>query len=127
MRYLIVLLLAGCATTQPQWVYTPPTYIQIDYSRKPPSDWPVLETKVQYGEMADIRRWCSKTATEANKDKLVACAIPYFEWGMCMIFLSGRDPAWLDHEEAHCRGYGHVGDRVNYQAQAWEAFKAKRK
>jgi hypothetical protein len=113
MRYLIVLLLAGCAI--------PRTMVEIDYNTKPPADWPVLEERITYADVATVQRWCNMP--QAMRDRAFNCAVVSFRYGLCMIYLSSNDPEALRHERAHCAGYSHVGERKAHQA--WERFKKK--
>lgn len=114
MRYLIVLLLAGCATTK---------LVDIDYSITPPADWPRLQERLTYGPVADVQRWCRMPA--AIRDKAFNCAVVRFDLGLCMIYLSTNDAAALTHEQAHCRGYSHIGDGYKSH-RAWEQYKKTR-
>lgn len=106
---LLLLLLTGCATTK---------MVDIDYSISPPADWPKLEERITYADQETIKRWCNmpKSVNAYN------CAVVSFQYGLCMIYLSTRDPAALAHERAHCAGYSHVGEPYKTH-QAWEAYK----
>ena len=106
--YLAVLMCVSCAQT----------YTQIDYSVAPPEGWPKLREEVVYGSEEQMKRWCGRIPEAAN-GKLIGCAKTYYEWDLCMIFLSTDDPEHLRHEQAHCRGYSHVGDGM----AAHKAFK----
>jgi hypothetical protein len=111
-RLCLVVLLSGCAT-----------YTQIDYSVAPPQDWPTLREEVVYGSEEQMKRWCGRIPEAAN-GKMIGCAKTYFEWDLCMIFLSTNDPEHLAHEQAHCRGYAHVGEGLKAH-QALMEWKAK--
>jgi hypothetical protein len=101
------------------------TYTQIDYSIKPPEGWPELREEIVYGTEEQMQRWCQKFA-EVGGGKVIGCAKAHFEWDLCMIFLSSDNPEHLEHERAHCRGYGHVGEG-KIAHKAFELWKAKRK
>lgn len=72
----------------------------------------------------DLPRFCQRVQ---ESGKIISCATVSFNYGLCQIYLATDDLAALEHERAHCKGYGHVGDTVNYQARAWDAFKASRR
>lgn len=110
MRYLLILALAGCTTTK---------LVDIDYSIKPPEDWPALEERITHGSVEEVQRWCNMP----KGMRAYNCATVNFKYGLCMIYLSSQDPAALEHERAHCRGYDHVGD-TNRSRNAWERWKA---
>ena len=112
MRYLLMLALMGCTTTK---------LLDIDYSIKPPEDWPDLEERITYADVPTVQRWCNMPA--AIRDRAFNCAVVSFRYGLCMIYLSTNDHAALEHERAHCRGYDHVGD-TNRSRNAWERWKA---
>jgi hypothetical protein len=114
MRYLLVLLLTSCAI--------PRTLVEIDYNTKPPADWPILEERITYADVATVQRWCNMP--QAMRDRAFNCAVVSFRYGLCMIYLSSNDPEALRHERAHCAGYSHVGDGGKAH-QAWERFKKK--
>lgn len=106
MRYLAVLLLAGCATAN------------IDAHRPPPSDWPALREQVVKASREEVRQRCigaSRTSYEP-----AGCALVYFSKGECIILDAGVD---MDHERMHCRGYDHPGD--SSFRDAWERYKAR--
>ena len=112
MRYLLILLLlTGCATK----------LVDIDYTVKPPADWPALEERITYADAPTVQRWCNMP--QNIRDRAFNCAVVSFRYGLCMIYLSDKnDAAALAHERAHCQGYSHVGE--GYRAhQAWERFK----
>lgn len=96
--YLIVLLLTGCATK----------LVDIDYSTKPPADWPSLEERITYADVETVQRWCNMPAS--IRGRAFNCAVISFRHGLCMIYLSSNDPEALRHERAHCAGYNHVGE-----------------
>jgi hypothetical protein len=100
------------------------TYIEIDYNRKPPADYPNLRQEVVYGDEEQMKRWCSRVP-EAWQGKVIGCSKMHFEWNLCMIFLSTNNPDHLKHEQDHCLGYGHVGGGRT-PADEWEAYKAKK-
>ena len=111
MRYVLILLLAGCATR---------SLVAIDYNTPPPADWPKLEERITYADVETIQRWCNMP--KALRDRAFNCAVVSFTYGLCMIYLSERTPEALAHERAHCAGYSHVGE--GYRAhRAWEMFK----
>jgi len=117
-KLLLVVMLSGCAG---------PQYTQIDYSRKPPEGWPTLRQQITYGSEEQVKRWCARAPGAAMAgDKLKGCALAYFEWNLCTIFLTSKDPEQLKHEQAHCAGYNHVGE-PNLSQQAYDAWKAKQK
>lgn len=115
MRYLIVLLLAGCAQTA--------RLVDIDYSVRPPADWPALEERIMYGEVEAVQRWCNMGPD--IRRRAFNCAVYNFYAGICTIYLSDRTPSTLEHERAHCRGYNHVGD-PRLAHEAWAKFKRER-
>ena len=110
MRYWLILALAGCATTK---------LVDIDYTVKPPADWPALEERITYADVQTLQRWCNMP----KGMRAYNCAVVSFRYGLCMIYLSDKnDAAALAHERAHCQGYGHVGES-NVVHRAWERFK----
>lgn len=114
MRYLVVLLmLAGC-TSAPTYRITTP----IDYRAMPPADWPKLEERISYADVSTVRRWCNRPASQIH-----GCAVVSFRYGLCMIYLSNKEPALIEHERAHCAGYAHAGEASVVRA-AWERWKA---
>lgn len=115
MRYAILLLLAGCATA--------PRIAAIDFNRPPPEGWPQLEIKVAYITSAELPKYCGRIMEPGTP---TACAAINFRDGICHIYLTNKDRETLEHERAHCYGYGHVQDKVNYQARALEAYKAQK-
>lgn len=112
--YLAVLLLAAtCAHAQARLV-------GIDFSQRPPEDWPKLDESIQRGTFDDIKRWCGAPSEVA--DRVIGCSKINFEYRLCMIFVSTETSELLTHERAHCAGYGHVGE-MNQHGAAWEKFK----
>lgn len=120
--YLAVLLLAGCTIP-----------IDIDYSTPPPADWPKLTERITRVPRAQIPKFCAGLGRDAYRS--ASCAITRFRLGICDIFLSTDkpsmleltdEPSMLEHERAHCRGYGHVGD-ASAPADAWNLYKASRR
>jgi hypothetical protein len=109
--YLLVLL-GGCAT-----------YPQIDYSVAPPADWPRLREESIYGTVEEVTEKCKSFSERGGK--MAGCAMVYLEQGVCVMYLSSRDPELLAHERAHCRGFAHVGDgdKVHKDFGAWKARK----
>lgn len=108
---LLAMLLSGCATTK---------LADIDYSTKPPADWPHLEERITRADVETVQRWCNMP--KAIRGRAFNCAVVSFKYGLCMIYLSTDDPAVLTHERAHCAGYGHVGDA--YRAHhSWGLYK----
>lgn len=97
--------------------------VEIDYSRKPPEDFPKLRQEVVYGSDEQMKRWCTRVP-EAFLGKVIGCAKMHFQWNLCMIFLATDNPEHLKHERAHCEGYGHVGVERT-PVHEWEEFKAK--
>jgi hypothetical protein len=113
MRYLVVLMLCGCTRL-----------VAIDYNTKPPEDWPQLEERITYADVATVQRWCNMP--QAIRDRAFNCAVVSFKHGLCMIYLSSKDPEALAHERAHCAGYGHVGDG-DITHRAWVTYKRSQK
>jgi len=113
LAYLAVML---------SWPALAQTYTQIDYSTPPPDGWPKLREEVVYGSDEQIKRWCSRIPEQAA-GTVVGCAKVYFQWDLCMVFLSTKDPEHLKHEQAHCRGYDHVGE-PNKAHRAFKEWKA---
>lgn len=108
MRMMIaVLLLNGCAGQ----------LVGIDHNNPPPADWPTLKEYVVYVQELDGRCRGAVTPTGA-----MGCSVHNFAGKVCMIYLASKDPALLEHERWHCRGYDHVG-RVNRAGLAWEQWK----
>jgi hypothetical protein len=100
------------------------TYIEIDYNRPPPGDFPKLRMEVVYGDEEQMKRWCSRVP-EANQGKVVGCSKLHFQWDLCMVFLSTKNEDHLKHEKAHCEGYGHVGiDRT--PVDEWREYRASK-
>lgn len=117
MRYLIVLLLSGCATGK---------LVAIDYNYPPPKDWPKLEEKVHYIESRDFEKFCGRVPTFRHAH---GCSIVHFGYEVCYIYLTNKDPELLEHEKAHCAGYSHVGQggRAHQALERWKAHKASQK
>ena len=114
MRYLLILLLTGCATTK---------LVDIDYNTQPPADWPQLEERITYADIPTIRRWCNMP----KGMRAYNCAVVSFRYGLCMIYLSDQnDASALAHERAHCQGYSHVGEGRKAHA-AWERWNRDQK
>ena len=95
MRYLVLLLLAGCA----QRILVP-----IDTMRLPPRDWPELRQFVTRVSPEQARRVCQR-----SEGHFLGCAVLDFDKGTCRIYLASDDPAVYQHERFHCAGYDHVG------------------
>jgi hypothetical protein len=114
MRYLLVLLLAGCATGK---------MVEIDYSYAPPVDWPNLEEKLHYIEAQDFPKFCGRVPFGYHAH---GCSVVRFDYEVCYIYLVQKDDALLEHERAHCRGYDHVGKGgVSHKAlERWKSHKA---
>jgi hypothetical protein len=114
---LVLLFLSGPVFGQ--------SYIQIDYSRKPPEDFPNMRVEVVYGDEEQMKRWCTRVP-EASMGKVIGCAKLHFQWDLCMVFLSSNNEEHLKHEKAHCEGYGHVGvDRT--PVDEWREHVAKQR
>ena len=111
--FLVLLLLSGSALAE----YA----AEIDYSRKPPEDFPKLRQEVVYGSDEQMKRWCSRVP-EASQGRVIGCAKMHFQWNLCMVFLATQDHEHLKHESAHCQGYGHVGVSRT-PADEWEEYK----
>lgn len=111
MRYLIVVFLSGC------------TLVEIDYNTRPPADWPNLEEKIHHVEIGDLPKFCGPKPTLGHAE---GCSVVHFGYEVCYIYLATKDPAVLEHERAHCKGYSHVGegDRAH---KAWERWKATKR
>jgi len=116
-KALALLLVSGAVSAQ--------TYTEIDYNNPPPANWPDLRQEVVYGSEEQMKRWCARIPEQTPQGKIIGCAKVYFEWDLCMIFLSTDDPKHLEHEQAHCRGYVHVGegDRAHKSLREWLAKK----
>lgn len=108
MRLLLVLLLAGCASRVPD----------IDFTNQPPDGWPKLEERIGYVKTDQLEKYC----LASRPGYAPACALVDFAREICWIYLATKDPAILEHERAHCRGYDHVGDRDRSKA-ALERYK----
>lgn len=108
MRYLLILLLSGCATV-------------IDLQSKPPNDWPELEVRVVRATQAEAIDACKLSVSFA--DVVRGCAIANFYIGRCYIFLVSDDPSILEHEKLHCIGYDHPGESV--MRDSWQKWKDK--
>lgn len=99
--------MAGCATT-------------IDMSRPPPPDWPQLEEVVASVPESEVKRVCAS----ANLMVGYACTKVVFPERRCYIYLASADPAVLEHERLHCRGYDHPGEAS--MRDAWVKWKRLR-
>lgn len=114
MRYMLIVLLAGCTTTL--------RHAAMDYNNPPPADWPKLREHIYSIQHADLARYC-KTSAE-NAAKSVSCAVINFAVNTCSIYITEKAlPDSLQHEREHCLGYNHVGD-LNRSRNAWERWKA---
>lgn len=109
---LFVLLLCGCAQL-----------VAIDYSTAPPADWPRLDERLTYADLETVQRWCNMPAAVRARGAK-GCAVVSFQYDLCMIYLSDRSESLLQHERAHCAGYGHVGSAGEKARVAWERWKA---
>lgn len=119
MLYLVVLLLAGCASAQ--------TYTQIDYSSAPAADWPQLRELVYREPASAIPELCRRSPTY-SAGATTACSSVNFAEGWCAIFLPAghrHEAALLEHERAHCRGFDHPGE--TFTRDTWERHKAQRR
>ena len=109
MRYLLILLLAGCST--------------IDTHTAPPRDWPnlrIVEHRVPHNVMRDR---CAKYTAWGSYPE--ACAEVNFAAMRCDIWFSADFPPlpeWVEHERLHCSGHGHEGEE-NTLAVAWTRYK----
>lgn len=112
MRYLPLILLAGCAAH----------FVPNDYTRRPPDDWPQLEQQVLVAKsVAELRERCGPLPEASGK--YLACTQLYFPTGLCVInVLVATAADVLEHERDHCLGYDHRGYRRG--ADAWERYKA---
>jgi hypothetical protein len=113
-RCLPVLFLVGCVTK----------LVDIDYSTKPPADWPQLEERITKADVETVQRWCNMP--QALRGRAFNCAVISFRYGLCMIYLSTDDPEAIKHERAHCAGYNHVGEGGKSH-KAWDSFKRDQK
>ena len=91
----------------------------IDYSIHPQPDWPVKREEIVRLPAGTIPPAC--TAYAAG---IPSCAVANFRTGVCTIYLTTDDPAVLEHERWHCRGYDHVGE-ANRSRNAWEDWKRR--
>ena len=110
MRYLPLILLTGCTQLT-----------QIDYSVRPPYDWPKLTERVVYLDLLATQNYCRMTP-QMRKRGDFGCAQVNFREGTCTIYLSKQSAEALEHERAHCAGYDHVGD-AGRSREAWERWK----
>jgi len=109
MRYLALLLLAGCVQ--------PATF--IDVWRRPPDDWPELRQSVVRVSHEDVRRLC-----KLSEGHYLGCAYIDFDKRTCRIYIASDDPAVLQHERDHCIGYDHTTTPRGGGVQgAWEHYK----
>ncbi len=93
----------------------------IDFSRKPPVDWPALEVRVHDVSREQLGRSCPIAAHSYGCASLDFCA------RSCTIFLlNGMDAIRrgqvMDHERAHCQGYDHPGSST--MRDGWTSAKA---
>jgi hypothetical protein len=117
MRYSICLMamLAGCAART----------VAIDYSVAPPADWPKLEERITKVNTDTIEKFCPGAGGGVRPLRMNGCAATRFRVGICDIYLfDPTDQGSLEHERAHCRGYGHVGD-ADAPAKAWATYKER--
>lgn len=112
MRYLFVLLLAGCATSV------------IDTSRQPPADWPALAVSIQKSPPQQFDAICGRGLPGLTHR--VSCALVDFSQKRCWIMVRPDDtlsPYWEEHERAHCAGMDHAGEST--MRDAWERYKLR--
>ena len=110
MRYLLLLLLAGCQL------------VPIDFDNPPPKDWPSLDEKIVYLDSQEtLYRMCGTPPPSATAPK--GCTRVFFGNRTCVIYLTSKDQALLEHERWHCKGYVHRNSPQMY-TQAWEKWKA---
>jgi hypothetical protein len=104
--FILALAVAGCT--------------RIDYSTPPPEGFPKLTPIYAAVSDEEFRKLCPVGS--------IACSWVYFDRGECMIYHKkdpGTLPRWVrNHEEAHCRGYGHVGEPFEAM-QAFREWKAR--
>lgn len=105
MRYLVLLLLTGCNN-----ILLQPTG---------PIDWPRLQPVYHYASCERVRQECAPVTN------VVGCAIPYFAYASCVMWLCSNS-AWVrEHEEAHClEGRDHPGEST--MRDSWERFKNRK-
>ena len=98
----------------------------IDQHTPPPKDWPQLTVRDNVLGPIDIQRRCYKYV--ATHIKLLGgfamgCAEINFDMRTCDIYRAhDAAPDIMEHEYAHCRGFGHPGDTT--LADAWRGYKA---
>jgi hypothetical protein len=80
----------------------------IDTHTSPPVGWPDLRVEIVDDAYADkgIDKYCGKSTFLFYR---MACVAVDFINGVCYIFTRTRDKWVIEHEEAHCKGYGHLG------------------
>ncbi len=107
---ILALSLSGCAAM---------LYTTIDEHVKPPVDWPDLERRTHYVSQKEINEICRVGVNEA-------CAVVNFLTMTCdKYFMVAEQREFVfEHEEKHCQGYDHPGERTF--AEAWERFKQTR-
>ena len=110
---LCLALLTGCAT-------------MIDEHQAPPPRWPSLEVRDNIVGIWEIQKRCYKHVNLGWKllgGFAGGCAEINFADRTCNIYRAyDASEEWLAHEEAHCRGYSHVGE--TWAADALRAYEA---
>ena len=106
-RYLLFLLLSGCAA-----ISTTP----------PPTDWPKLATTIHAVSSKEMRDVCQPYMPFGSIAE--ACALWNFDAKTCDIWIDRETQSGLEHEKLHCLGYDHAGGTT--LADAWASYKGRK-
>lgn len=114
VRMAVLLLLAGCATTIAEGSAAP--------------DWPRLKVVRHVVSGIEVIKRCYKyvpTGTKLIGGVPQACAEVNFYRMRCDIWLTDdSSPDVIEHEELHCLGFEHPGEKT--LTKAWIAFKERK-
>ena len=109
MKWLAILLLAGCTT--------------IDTSRPPAPDWPKLKETVHLVSPQVMGEECAKLGVGGFGAIPFACTNVNFDTMTCTTWLAYE--ANREHEHMHCLGYDHPGESAYHDY--WQRWKAAHK
>lgn len=113
-RSTVLVIMAGCATTIAEGSAAP--------------DWPRLKVYRHVVSGAEVIKRCYRYVPTGSKllgGIPQACAEVNFYRMRCDIWITAdASPEVREHEELHCLGFEHPGDKT--LTNAWTAFKERR-
>lgn len=99
--FVVLMVLFSCATFAAMEQ-------EIDLSRPPPKDWPILKKETHIVTTDVVKKHCPAIWIP----KIAACTTVYFQSKLCVTwYVKGweKDKEVIEHEDKHCQGYDHVG------------------